>query len=78
MSAMRFDPWGLGYLAHGASLTVHYPARQPDGSMAYGAGFPFDHAPELRRNPSSERATLWRDMLSPVGSSSSQPGEPAK
>lgn len=60
---MRFDSWHLGYTAHGARLTVHYPSRDASGAVTYGAGLPFDHEPELARNPNGERATLWREMV---------------
>jgi hypothetical protein len=61
---MVFDPWLLGYTAHAGRLSVHYPKRAPDGSVTYGAGLAFDHAPELARNPDGERAVLWRELLS--------------
>jgi hypothetical protein len=60
---MRFDSWSLGYTAHNAALSVHYPSRQPDGTLSYGAGLPFDHRPEITRTPDSERAQLWKEML---------------
>lgn len=65
---MRFDPWGLGYTVERGCLSVHYPRRNEDGSLGYGAGLPFEHAPEMERTPDSERAVLWRSMLVPSDS----------
>ena len=61
---MRFDPWGLGYTVWRGALSVHYATRGADGVVRYGAGLPFDHTAEMRRNPESERSVLWREMLS--------------
>lgn len=62
--SMVFDPWKLGYTVQGGRLYVHYPRRAEDGSLTYGAGVPFDHEPEMRRTPDSERAVLWAALLS--------------
>jgi hypothetical protein len=48
-------------------IAVHYPARQPDGRIAFGAGFPIGPVPaHYWTSPpnaiTAERVALWREL----------------
>jgi hypothetical protein len=61
------DSVGVGFSVQGQRVSVHYPKRLPDGSMAFGAGFEVDYPFGQPSNPITDERTSLVDRLLRMG-----------